>query len=71
MAIVVGVDSNRERLNDEWVVYQYTGSEEHIRSSRKHTLNWLREVQERGAGEVVLNCMGQDGVGQPRPAPYS
>ena len=24
--------------------------------------DWLKEVQERGAGEVVLNCMNQDGV---------
>ena len=26
-------------------------------------MQWLHEVQERGAGEVVLNCMGRDGVG--------
>jgi cyclase len=25
-------------------------------------LNWVREVQDRGAGEIVLNCMGSDGV---------
>src|SRR4029077_13391330 len=25
---------------------------------------WVREVQERGAGEIVLNCMGSDGVGR-------
>jgi cyclase len=24
----------------------------------------VREVQERGAGEIVLNCMNQDGVRQ-------
>ncbi|HJM70987.1 MAG TPA: HisA/HisF-related TIM barrel protein, partial [Gammaproteobacteria bacterium] len=24
--------------------------------------HWLKEVQERGAGEIVLNCMNQDGV---------
>ena len=23
---------------------------------------WVKEVQERGAGEIVLNCMNQDGV---------
>jgi cyclase len=23
---------------------------------------WVREVQERGAGEIVLNCMDRDGV---------
>ncbi|MDP6675906.1 MAG: HisA/HisF-related TIM barrel protein, partial [Gammaproteobacteria bacterium] len=26
------------------------------------TIDWVREVQERGAGEIVLNCMNQDGV---------
>ncbi len=25
-------------------------------------LQWVKEVQERGAGEIVLNCMGSDGV---------
>ena len=26
------------------------------------TTEWINEVQERGAGEIVLNCMNQDGV---------
>jgi cyclase len=25
-------------------------------------VDWVREVQDRGAGEIVLNCMNQDGV---------
>jgi cyclase len=25
-------------------------------------LAWAREVQTRGAGEIVLNCMGSDGM---------
>jgi len=62
-AVVVGVDSNRQKQNNDYVVYQYTGSEEHMRTSRHFTMQWLHEVQERGAGEVVLNCMGRDGVG--------
>ena len=28
------------------------------------TLEWVREVQDRGAGEIVLNCMASDGVRQ-------
>ncbi len=28
------------------------------------TLDWVREVQKRGAGEIVLNMMNQDGVRQ-------
>ena len=30
--------------------------------SGRDTLAWVREVQERGAGEIVLNCMASDGV---------
>jgi cyclase len=26
------------------------------------TLDWVQEVQKRGAGEIVLNMMNQDGV---------
>jgi cyclase len=27
-------------------------------------LDWVHEVQQRGAGEIVLNCMASDGVRQ-------
>jgi cyclase len=60
--VVVGVDSSAEE-NDYWV-YQYTGDPERSRSSQRKTLEWIREAQERGAGEIVLNCMNQDGVQQ-------
>jgi len=63
-AVVVGVDSNRQTQDDRYVVYQYTGSEEHMRTGNRDTMAWLHEVQERGAGEVVLNCMSKDGVGK-------
>ncbi len=60
--VVVGVDSAAEE-NDYWV-YQYTGDPERSRSSQRRTLEWVREAEERGAGEIVLNCMNQDGVRQ-------
>ncbi len=60
--VVVGVDSSSEE-GDYWV-YQYTGDPERSRSSQRKTLDWIREVQQRGAGEIVLNCMNQDGVRQ-------
>ncbi len=60
--VVVGVDSAAEK-NDYWV-YQYTGDPERGRSSQRKTLEWVREAEERGAGEIVLNCMNQDGVRQ-------
>lgn len=59
--VVVGVDTKWE--DNDFYVFQYTGSEAKTRSSRRRTMDWLKEIQERGAGEVVLNCMGQDGVG--------
>jgi cyclase len=39
-----------------------TGSTTTTRSAQRETRAWLREGIDRGAGEVVLNCMGSDGV---------
>lgn len=32
------------------------------RVTQWETLDWVQEVQKRGAGEIVLNMMNQDGV---------
>lgn len=58
--VVVGVDSREE--NGEYVVYQYTGDPNRTRTAQHGTLEWIAEAQDRGAGEIVLNCMNQDGV---------
>ena len=58
--IVVGVDS--ERVDAEWRVRQYTGDPSRMRDAQRLTLDWLAEAVRRGAGEIVLNCMGSDGV---------
>lgn len=58
--VVIGVDSLARE--GEYQVYQYTGDPSRSRSSRRSSLEWIREVQERGAGEIVLNCMNNDGV---------
>jgi len=60
--VVVGVDSLS--VDGDWFVYQYTGSEAATRASGRRTLDWIREAEDRGAGEIVLNCMDQDGVRQ-------
>jgi len=57
------VSSNYIPSKWDYTVYQYTGSEKTIQSARRKTMEWLKEVQDRGAGEVVLNCMSNDGVG--------
>ena len=58
--VVVGVDS-REQDND-YVVYQFTGDPDKTTAADRRTVDWIVEAQDRGAGEVVLNCMNQDGV---------
>lgn len=58
--VVVGIDTLRH--DGDYRVYRDTGNPEHSRSSGRRTLDWVREVQERGAGEIVLNCMNRDGV---------
>jgi cyclase len=58
--VVIGIDS-LERDGD-YHVYQYTGDPNRTVAAARRTLDWVREVQARGAGEIVLNCMNQDGV---------
>jgi imidazole glycerol-phosphate synthase subunit HisF len=58
--VVVGIDS--QTTPDGFRVYQYTGDPSRSRDSRRDTLDWVREVQQRGAGEIVLNCMASDGT---------
>lgn len=58
--VVVGIDS--QTLDGDYSVYQFTGDPSRTRNTARRTLDWVREVQERGAGEIVLNCMASDGV---------
>lgn len=61
--VVVGVDSLRD-TDGEWRVRQYTGDPSKTQALARRTLDWMVEAQRRGAGEIVLNCMGSDGVRQ-------
>ncbi len=58
--VVAGIDS--QTAPEGYRVYQFTGDPDRSRDTRRDTLAWVREVQERGAGEIVLNCMASDGV---------
>jgi imidazole glycerol-phosphate synthase subunit HisF len=58
--VVLGIDSRV--IEGEWRIHQYTGDPDKTQLSARRTLDWIREGVERGAGEVVLNCMDQDGV---------
>ena len=61
--VVVGVDSLRDD-DGIWRIRQFTGSPEATRALPMHTLDWVPHVVGLGAGEVVLNAMGSDGVRQ-------
>jgi cyclase len=61
--VVVGIDSLRD-ADGQWRVRQYTGDPDKTQALARGTLDWMVEVQRRGAGEIVLNCMGSDGVRQ-------
>jgi cyclase len=61
--VVVGIDSLR---GDDacYRVKQYTGDPSATRDSGRLTEDWAHEAVERGAGEIVLNAMAEDGVRQ-------
>jgi imidazole glycerol-phosphate synthase subunit HisF len=62
--VVVGIDSYFNIQTGVYQVHQYTGDESRTQITQWQTADWVKEVQQRGAGEIVLNCMNQDGVRQ-------
>jgi cyclase len=60
--VVLGVDSRAQ--DGAYRVYQYTGDPDKTIEAQLDTVAWITEAQDRGIGEVVLNCMNQDGVRQ-------
>jgi cyclase len=62
--VVVGIDSFFNEASGQYQVHQYTGDESRTQVTAWQTADWVKEVQQRGAGEIVLNCMNQDGVRQ-------
>ena len=60
--VVVGIDSFYNEQTGTYQVHQFTGDESRTQVTPWQTADWVKEVQQRGAGEIVLNCMNQDGV---------
>lgn len=58
--VVVGIDSRLD--GTDYHVHRLTGKSETTRPAERATLPWIAEVVERGAGEIVLNCMASDGA---------
>jgi imidazole glycerol-phosphate synthase subunit HisF len=59
-SVVVGIDS--QTFESDYRVQQFSGDVDRCRDTGRITLEWVAEVQLRGAGEIVLNCMSRDGV---------
>jgi cyclase len=58
--VVIGVDSIADA--GRYTVRSHTGTPDAMKTPGRETLDWLNEVVDRGAGEVVLNCMSADGT---------
>ena len=58
--MVVGIDSYQK--DNQYLVYSHTGNPAKTKETKKKTFSWAKEAEDRGAGEIVLNCMNQDGV---------
>jgi imidazole glycerol-phosphate synthase subunit HisF len=58
--VVAGIDS--QSTAQGYRVYQFTGDPARTCDAGRDTLAWVSEVQQRGAGEIVLNCMASDGT---------
>ena len=55
-AVVVAVDAKRQ--DDGWQVFTRSGSE----STGRCAVEWAREAESRGAGEILLTSMDRDGT---------
>lgn len=62
--VVVGIDSFFDKETGTYQVYQFTGDEKRTQKTGWTTFDWIKKVVSLGAGEIVLNCMNQDGVRQ-------
>jgi cyclase len=58
--IVLGVDSRE--IDGQYLVYRNTGDPEKTTAADRTSVDWVAEAIDRGVGEIVLNCMNQDGV---------
>jgi cyclase len=57
--IVVAIDAKREAPGDRWGVYTHGGR----RAAGRNAVEWARDVERLGAGEILLTSMDRDGTG--------
>ncbi len=58
--VVVGIDSIRDQ--HAFRLRANTGDPDNMIDPELDTRSWIEQVQQLGAGEIVLNCMDADGV---------
>ena len=58
--VVIGMDV--KYIGDQPLIFAKTGSEKTSHPTNLNAKDWLIRVQDLGAGEVVINAMGNDGV---------
>lgn len=56
--IVVAIDARK--VDENWLVHTHGGS----KATEKELFSWAREVEERGAGEILFTSMDHDGTKQ-------
>lgn len=54
--VVLAVDTNK--IENDWWVYTQGGR----KRTDKHCLDWVKEAESRGAGEILLTSMAADGT---------
>ncbi|CAL4319025.1 Imidazole glycerol phosphate synthase subunit HisF [Buchnera aphidicola (Neophyllaphis podocarpi)] len=62
--VVIGIDVWFDKFDRKYFIYQYTGNENKMISTKLNVFDWIKKVQDLGAGEIVLNMMNQDGICQ-------
>lgn len=56
--IVVAIDA--KQINEEWIVHTHGGK----KPTDKELFSWAKQVEERGAGEILFTSMDHDGTKQ-------
>lgn len=62
--VVIGIDTKYDASKKSHFVHKNTGDPQKTTQEQISTVEWCKEVVNRGAGEIVLNCMSNDGMRQ-------
>ncbi len=58
-AVVVAIDAKRSTISGGWEAYTHGGRT----PAGRDAVEWAREAEDRGAGEILLTSMDRDGTG--------